>query len=54
MSNGFHDTLTDMIFSRDDPLTATTSNPGTCGMSVIESISGFKFGETINDIRTLL
>jgi hypothetical protein len=33
---------------------ATTCNPGTLGISRIDSIIGFKFGETMNEISTLL
>jgi len=39
--------LTDMTRSIVEPFTVTTCRPGTLGMSWIDSIIGFKLGETI-------
>jgi hypothetical protein len=53
MNNSFA-ALTDMTRSIVLPFTETTLRPGTFGMSRIELIIGFKLGETIKEMSTLL
>jgi hypothetical protein len=43
-----------MTRSIELPFNETTLRPGTFGMSRIESMIGFKLGETIKEISTLL
>ena len=46
--------ITDKTRSTEAPLMATTRKPGTFGMSRIDSIIGFRLGEMMNEINTLL